>query len=422
MIHAMIHRTDYQPAKLRLHLHLRTIATVLGVVFAILWCPQLRAEFAEQEGFTPTKAIDYVNQYREQVRLPAFSWDSRLDQSADLHSQYLLSANGGQPSHYETRRSDPFYRGNDPHERITRAYPQATSSGEVLGMQSKGRWQKIIDDLIGAPFHRLALLGDYQRAGAGFRRAEINGDTSMIGTVNLADQEPNPTSRDKPIAWPYDGQTDVPIDWLAFEQPSPISQKYYGRRSGYPLTLQWSNQTILSNLHLTLSAVGGGGSDEHSDRTGFFNFSTQADFYRKNPNVVVFVPNRPLRGNQTYRARVTGLANRHPFDISWQFKTRPVAPLVAQTVPAKNLYRPGESIQIRLLGGSGNFHTESKTRYNIRYQSGNDQRGQVFELTENSDSEYQLVNRCNSKINCTVQIDFFDSAGRGRLMLNLSGS
>ncbi|MDI9408614.1 MAG: CAP domain-containing protein [Candidatus Pacebacteria bacterium] len=389
----------------------------LALGFFLLLTSALQSQTLTPVDYQPNLVIDYINDYRSKVNLPPFEWEPRLDSSSELHSQYLFVANGGKLSHNQDNPSSPLFRGRDPQARILRVYPQARAMGEVVGLTGNGKWQKIIDDLFDAPLHRIVLFERFQRAGAGVKRGYSGKQLSLIGTVNFADFDDS-VGEDHSVAWPYDGQEGVAIDWFANEMPSPIPLRYLGRRTGYPISLQFGKSVRLSNLHINLSAINSNRTDIHSEQTGFLNYSSDPDHYRQNQNFVVFVPNRPLLANQTYRMVVTGVANGKVMIKSWEFKTLAIEPLRVIVSPDKSEYSRGEIINLRIAGGTGTYHNEKNSTYRVSYSYGSDQRGVPVVVKPVSDSEYQLVNQCSSVRNCKIQLEFYDSASSVKQELN----
>lgn len=139
--------------------------------------------------------------------------------------------------------------------------------------------------------------------------------------VDFADIAPVLTDAEL-VAYPYDGQTDVPQSWTDIEQPDPMGANsgYFGGVVGYPITLVGS-----ANAHIDLRTL------ELTDARGKrvtcrIAPLSAADTGR---NTAVCTPLVPLAAATRYAVHATGFvtqsasAAKAPFDLRWGFATAP---------------------------------------------------------------------------------------------------
>jgi hypothetical protein len=131
------------------------------------------------------------------------------------------------------------------------------------------------------------------------------------------------------VAWPYDGQRQVPTSWVNNEQPDPMGAdtRYRGQVLGFPITLSGG-----PNAHIDLRSV------ELRDQRGKkiacrIAPLTATDAAR---NTAICTPYEPLHTGTRYTVhalgRVTQLGKVAPFDLAWAFTTREDARLAPSVV------------------------------------------------------------------------------------------
>jgi hypothetical protein len=99
-------------------------------------------------------ALDYVNHFRQEAGLPAFTAQSNLDQSAQAHSHYMQVNNV--VGHSEDSSKDG-YTGDRPSDRVIAAgYFNRTVSENVAAGQPSVEYA--IDSLFSAIYHRFGFL------------------------------------------------------------------------------------------------------------------------------------------------------------------------------------------------------------------------------------------------------------------------
>ena len=273
-----------------------------------------------------TAGLCYANYRREQVGLPPLAARDPLNTVAQNHTAYMLA--NATLTHDETS-GKPGYTGATPNERIQAAYPTNATAEVVAGAN---RWTSVanaqlsmspkdalVSDLVNAPFHRAALLGSYGSAGSGFaERVGPDGSgtsASYYQTIDLADASKG-GSDNQMVAYPYNGQADVPASWVNTESPNP-APGYEGKTVGYPISLQAINTSLqfdADNFVIT-DAQGNNVSCLKVD-------SRSSGLSSAARGLAICTPVAPLASQQRYSVRVTGRLGSQPVDLSWSFTTR----------------------------------------------------------------------------------------------------
>jgi uncharacterized protein YkwD len=254
-------------------------------------------------------ALGLINARREEVGLRAIDNDHGVAAAALAHAKYLALNHAG--THDEIA-GNPGFTGVDVLARV-RLHTQAQSASEVLAMIGSAYSNETpVEHIFASPYHRGALLFDWARAG----EASIKG-VGSVTVMDFADIAPS-LSDSELIAWPYDGQTNVPIAWIDNEQPDPMGpdSTYRGQTLGYPITLSGG-----PNAHILLSKV------ELRDANGArvackIAPLTPADARR---NTAICTPYEPLKPATRYSVHAQGALRQYrsagKFDLNWAFTT-----------------------------------------------------------------------------------------------------
>jgi hypothetical protein len=258
----------------------------------------------------PATALDYVNARRQEAGLPLIALDDGLAAAAEAHAKYLDLNRVG--THDEIV-GKPGFTGVDVISRV-RLHTNAEGASEVLAVFGGPHpVDTPIEDIFASPYHRGAILFDWARAG----EASLVGSSSVT-VVDFADIAPA-LSDTELVAWPYDGQRQVPTSWMNNEQPDPMGAdaRYRGQVLGYPITLSGG-----PNAHIELRSVDL--RDQRGKKVACRIASlTAADAAR---NTAICTPYEPLRVGTRYAVRALGhiaqLGKLAPFNLSWTFTTR----------------------------------------------------------------------------------------------------
>ncbi|WP_029044732.1 CAP domain-containing protein [Cupriavidus sp. amp6] len=273
-----------------------------------------------------TAGLCYANYRREQVGLPPLAARDPLNTVAQNHTAYML-ANATLTHDEISGRTG--YTGATPNERIQAAYPTNATAEVVAGAN---RWTSVananlsmtpkdalVSDLVNAPFHRAALLGSYGSAGSGFAESVgPNGSgtsASYYQTIDLADASKG-GSDNQMVAYPFNGQADVPASWVNTESPNP-APGYEGKTVGYPVSLQAINTSLqfdADNFAITDAQGNSVNCLKVDSRSSGLSSAARG--------LAICTPVAPLASGQRYNVRVTGRLGSQPVDLSWSFTTR----------------------------------------------------------------------------------------------------
>jgi hypothetical protein len=268
-----------------------------------------RAPGASSSHASEPSALAYVNARREEAGLPAIAADRGVAAAAADHARYVLLNQAGTHDEIDGR---PGFTGADVLSRVRR-HTQASSASEVLASIGGAQPDEApIEHIFASPYHRGALLFDWARAGEG---AAVG--YRSVTVVDFADIAPSLADNEL-IAWPYDGQTQVPVAWINNEQPDPMGNDsaYRGQPLGYPITLSGG-----PNAHIELQSF------DLRDAQGKrvpcrIAPLTAADVRR---NTAICTPYEALRSGVRYSVHAQGILTqltvKARFDLEWAFTT-----------------------------------------------------------------------------------------------------
>ena len=180
--------------------------------------------------------LDRVNYYRGLAGLPPVAAEPRLLKAAQSHSSYLDSAN--QMGHYEDKKTNPYYTGNSPFDRIDAAHYDYAEAGEVVARQPSSHPAAAVDALMTAIYHRFIILSiDFVHAGPGVALKAHQGTDELNVTVDFgAETLPPPLLPALLTVYPADAQTGIPTDFDPAEEfPNPMPGHTL---VGYPISIQ----------------------------------------------------------------------------------------------------------------------------------------------------------------------------------------
>lgn len=268
----------------------------------------------------------YANYRREQVGLAPLTARDALNTVAQNHTGYMLANN---TLTHDEQTGKPGYTGAAPNDRIKAAYSSNATAEVVAGAN---RWtsqagaslsmtpkDQLVVDLVDAPFHRAALLGSYGSAGSGF--AESVGAGSSGGTqayyfqtIDLADRSQGGADNQM-VAYPYNGQADVPVSWINNESPNP-APAYSGKTMGYPVTVQAVNTSLAFNAD-TFSITDASGNSVPCEKVD----ARTSGMSSAARGLAICTPTAPLAGKTRYNVTVSGTLNGQGVNLNWSFTT-----------------------------------------------------------------------------------------------------
>lgn len=258
-----------------------------------------------------SEALSYLNEVRTKLGIGGFTMDESLRKAAQSHSNYkLANGDGFSGAHYQ--ESDGLkFTGNYPVDRANYfGYEGSVDEGIARLTTAKGA----AEGLLNAPYHRLSIVDpNYQDIGIGYNHLGVS-------VMNYATK--GGFDDGTAIAYPYDGQTDVPPIWFDNEIPSPLS--IFGKDrtySGFPISLSVHDQ---SSAKLTADEVHLWDSDNKEVAFYLVDDKNDPSYSQKN---IFIIPKDPLAPGSTYRVSVK--ANRtdiHGKDAvlqkEWSFTTQ----------------------------------------------------------------------------------------------------
>jgi uncharacterized protein YkwD len=257
-------------------------------------------------------ALAFFNQKRAEVGLPAVAFDAEIAHAASEHAHYLTL--NGAAGHDEVE-GRPGFTGIDATARVRR-HTDVYGASEVLSVfNNRATQREALEQIFDSPYHRGSIFFDWVRGGAAMESANRS-----ITVVDFADIG-HALADNELIAWPRDGQTDVPASWTDNEVPDPLGpgSAYRGQDVGYPITLSGG-----ASAHIDLRTL------ELRDDKGHLVPChiaplTAADSGR---NTAVCTPYKPLASGTVYTVHATGRLSQisrfsnAPFALDWHFTTR----------------------------------------------------------------------------------------------------
>jgi uncharacterized protein YkwD len=131
------------------------------------------------------------------------------------------------------------------------------------------------------------------------------------------DPEPPAPPPVKPVIYPADGQTSVPLMLPGMENPNPIPLDK-DLRGGYPVTVTFPRDVFLSEAEGSLEVDGG-----KAVPVWFSSEQTPAnpDFPRHQRNTICLIAKDPLRPATRYAVKVRCKVDNEPWESAWSFRT-----------------------------------------------------------------------------------------------------
>ena len=266
---------------------------------------------ADSAGLWSKRVLERINAVRKRAGLEPVTLDAELSVGCGNHARYL-ALNARHPA-------TQGLGGHNEDASLPGATPQGAKAGSAADI-AFGDFEPIdaVDGWIATLYHRVPLLNPrLKRIGFGCARGERLGWITVVDIATGRDKGPLP----EPIAYPADGQDDVPLEFPpGGEIPDPIPENKTGR-AGFPITVTFPVET-------PLAAATGVLEDEQGQPVPCW-FSSPEKL--ANPGVskkyqgttVCLIPKTPLEPEQTYKVRFGGRLGDQPWQKTWRFRTRP---------------------------------------------------------------------------------------------------
>jgi len=259
--------------------------------------------------------LERVNHHRALAGVAPVAAEPRLLRAAQSHTSYLDSAN--QMGHYEDKKTNPYYTGNSPFDRIDAAHYDYAEAGEVVARQSSSHPADAVDALVMAIYHRFIILShDFVHAGPGVTLKARQGTEELNVTVDFgAVTLPPAPSPAELTVYPADGQTGVPIDFNPTEEePNPLPGHTL---VGYPVSIQVDARHAFALTAFELYEVNPSG----PRRALEVKLLTHAVDAETPAHAAALIPLSPLVPSTTYQLTFSGSVNGVSVSKTWQFTT-----------------------------------------------------------------------------------------------------
>jgi len=261
------------------------------------------------------RVLDRVNYYRAMAGVAPVRANVKLLDAAQSHASYLGAA--GTTGHYETNKSNPYYTGYSPFDRIKAQRYSYVAAGEVVASEPSSHPARAVDALMAAIYHRFIILsGEFTQAGPGVTLDTNQGVEELDVTVDFgADnfaQSPNSTNL---TLYPFDGQRQVPTDFdPAQESPDPMPGHTL---VGYPLSVQAGPRSTLDVERFELQDISSPGHPRRVDA----KLLTHSAGAETPVNAAALIPIEPLAPGTAYQASFAGSVSGRPVNKVWRFNT-----------------------------------------------------------------------------------------------------
>ena len=288
------------------------------------------------------RVLDRVNYYRTMAGVAPVRADVKLLDAAQSHANYLGAT--GTTGHYETNKSNPYYTGYSPFDRIKAQRYSYVAAGEVVASEPSSHPARAVDALMAAIYHRFIILsGEFTQAGPGVTVDTSQGAEELDVTIDFgADNFAQLINSTNLTLYPFDGQRHVPTDFdPAQESPDPMPGHTL---VGYPLSVQAGARSTLDIERFELQDIS---SSDHPRRVDAKLLTHSAD--AETPvNAAALIPIEPLAPGTAYQANFAGSVNGRPVNKVWRFNT---AELRAVTMTfASPVVAAGGVQQVKLHG------------------------------------------------------------------------
>jgi uncharacterized protein YkwD len=265
--------------------------------------------------------FERVNFYRTLAGLLPVTAEPRLRQVAHSHSSYLDSID--QISHYETDKTNPYYMGHSPFDRIDAVKYNYTHAGEVISRQPSAHPAMAVDALMTAIYHRFIILSsDVTQAGPGAVLKPHHGTEELSVTVDFGTETAPPLRDPSDLTlYPVVGQQAVPLDFDPQDElPSPMPDHAL---VGFPVSVQTdSRHTLLAETFeiYTITAEGRGARLDAKLLAHSVDEETPS-------HAAALIPIEPFAASTTHEVAFLGTVNGVSVSRTWRFTTAANVPV-----------------------------------------------------------------------------------------------
>ena len=286
--------------------------------------------------------LDRVNYHRRLAGLPPVAAEPRLLKAAQSHSSYLDSAN--EMGHYEDKKTNPYYTGNSPFDRIDAAHYDYAEAGEVVAREPSSHPAAAVDALMTAIYHRFIILSvDFVHAGPGVSLKAHQGMDLLNVTVDFGAEALPPLPRPSALTvYPAETQTGIPTDFDPAEEfPNPMPGHTL---VGYPVSIQVDARQAFAVESFEIYEM----APDTPPRGLEAKLLTHSLDAETPAHAAALIPVAPLAPGTIHQVVFSGSVGGMLVSKTWQFATTPVQPVTMRF--ASPAVAPGGIQQITLDG------------------------------------------------------------------------
>jgi uncharacterized protein YkwD len=241
------------------------------------------------------KALDHLNEIRVKAGLKKVKLNAFLTKAAENHANYVVvnkTQDQGAPEiHYETK-GNPGFTGNAPTDRV-KAVGGIQNNSEVI-YPGQSTYTNAIDGWLDTAYHRTPLMD----ANASEFGISIVEGVAVGEMSNMKDTDNTDIS-----VYPYNGMTDVGLDFYGSESPNPLEQ-FKIKSSGYIISFQPAFS--VANVKATITN----------------SRNEKAPFYYENDGGTLFLfPSYGLAADEEYKVSVDYTTKGVNQNKTWSFRT-----------------------------------------------------------------------------------------------------
>ncbi|SIS48935.1 CAP domain-containing protein [Salimicrobium flavidum] len=255
------------------------------------------------------EAVTTINDYREELDIPLFTSNDKLQEIAQAHSNYLVDHS--RDGHLERNPESEWFTGYQMGDRA-KYFNYSGFIGEGIAFQEADA-EGAVSRLFDAPYHRMSLIDPrFQQVGTGY-----NSSGDFVANYGGSGVIQSPET----IVYPYNDQKNVKLSWYAFEVPNPL--RFYDKDAtwtGYPISFGY-----FGSPQDELEVREAGLKDENGETVEVYEVLPSME-EAGNKTHAFLIPKEPLTPGMTYEATVDASVRysaSETTDVSrtWSFTT-----------------------------------------------------------------------------------------------------
>jgi hypothetical protein len=270
-------------------------------------------------------AFNRLNNERGSCGFGTLKQDTRLDQAARAHADWMLQNNVY--SHTESASYPNGFTGINPWDRTAFAgYPTTYYTSELISFGSNetkvGRGNKGVRELLAGVYHAIGSLRPMKDVGISVRApADVGASTVLVPTeiVTGTTDGYQMLASDEVVTYPCQGTTGTEYQ-LTDEDPNPVPGRNLGTTPlGQPIIVMARLGQTLSLTAASMQRVSDGQAVVmRSPVTGAADPNGRL---ANDPQIGYVLPDAPLQPNTSYRVTISGTNNGAAFQKTFTFTT-----------------------------------------------------------------------------------------------------